>query len=159
LKLVAQPQQARDPYVASLEQKIARLEGQWTQQQQQAQQQVQEQVLSTIDAFARDPKHPHFKTVSASMGTLMQAGEAKDLEEAYQMAVWARPDLRAQLLAEQQAQQNTQAQARQRTEKARAKAVSVRGGPGGFTPAPDPKQNDTVRGALQAAFAEAAGRI
>lgn len=92
------------------------------------------------------------------MGALMQAGEAKDMEQAYEMAVWARPDLRAQLLAAQTAQQTAAQQTRQRTEKARAKAVSVRGGPGGFTP-PTVNPNASVRESLMAAFEEVNSRV
>jgi hypothetical protein len=157
LNLVAQPQQAVDPNIAALQREVQQLRADRAREQQQAQQQLEQQVLNQVETFAQDPKHPHFRAVSVHMGALMQAGQAADMEQAYEMAVWARPDLRAQLLAEQQAQQNTQAQNRQRTDKARAKAVSVRGGPGGYTPPSKPPE--TVREALQAAFAEHAGRI
>lgn len=158
LRLLAQPQGEVNPQVAALQQRLQQLEGQLTQRQQQEQQQAEQQVLTQIEAFGQDPKHPHFRAVSTHMGALMQAGEAKDMEQAYEMAVWARPDLRAQLLAAQTAQQTQAQQTRQRTEKARAKAVSVRGGPGGYT-APAPNPNASVRESLMAALEEVNSRI
>jgi len=158
LKLVAQPQGDVNPQVAQLQQELQQLKSQWTQRQQQEHQQLENQVLTQVEAFGQDPKHPHFKAVSAHMGALMQAGEAKDMEQAYEMAVWARPDLRAQLLAAQTAQQTATQQTRQRTEKARAKAVSVRGGPGGYT-APAVNPNASVRESLMAAVEEVNSRI
>lgn len=155
MKLLGQPQQV-SPEVAALRQELARVSQQQQAWQQQQEQTVQQQVLQQVETFGQDPKHPHFKAVQALMGTLMQAGQAQDMEEAYQMAVYARPDLRQSLLAESTAQQTHAAEQRQRTQRARDKAVSVRGGPGGFTPAKEPQ---TVREALEAAVAEHATRI
>lgn len=158
LKLLAQPQGDVNPEVASLRTELQQLKGQMTQRQQAELQQMESQVLTTVETFAQDPKHPHFRAVSAHMGALMQAGEAKDMEQAYEMAVWARPELRQQLLADQTAKQQQAEAARVKTEKARAKGVSVRGGPGGYTP-PAPNGDMTVREALLAAKAEVEGRI
>lgn len=158
LKLVAQPQGEVNPQVAALQQEIRQIRAEQTQRQQQERQQLEQQVLNAVETFGQDPKHPHFRAVSAHMGALMQAGEAKDMEQAYEMAVWARPDLRAQLLAAQTAQQTATQQTRQRTEKARAKAVSVRGGPGGYTP-PPVNPNASVRESLMSAIEEVNSRI
>lgn len=155
LNLLAQPQgQQQSPEVQALQQRLAQMEQQFTQRQQAERQQLEQQVLNAVETFGQDPKHPHFKAVSAHMGALMQAGEAKDMEQAYEMAVWARPDLRSQLLAEQ----NKTQQVREKTVKARAKAVSVRGGPGGYTP-PAQNANMSVRESLEAAMAEVQGRL
>lgn len=158
LKLVAQPQQNVDPNVANLQQKIQQLEGQWSQRQQHEKQQLEHQVLTQVEAFGQDPKHSHFRAVSAHMGALMQGGQAETMEQAYEMAVWARSDLRAQLLAASTAQQTATQQTRQRADKARAKAVSVRGGPGGYT-APAVNPNASVRESLMAAVDEVNSRI
>jgi hypothetical protein len=155
LNLLAQPQgQQQSPEVQQLQQRLAQMESQFTQRQQAERQQLETQVLNAVETFGQDPKHPHFKAVSAHMGALMQAGEAKDMEEAYEMAVWARPDIRSQL----QSQQSQVQQARVKTEKARAKAVSVRGGPGGYT-APAQNPNMSVRESLEAAMQEVQGRL
>ncbi len=158
LNLVAQAPGPANPEVDQLRQQLQQLQGQWTQRQQQERQQIEQQVLTQVETFGQDPKHPHFKAVSAHMGALMQAGQAETMEQAYEMAVWARPELRTQLLAAQTAQQTQTQQTRQRTEKARAKAVSVRGGPGGYT-APNPNPNASVRESLEAAMAEVNGRL
>jgi hypothetical protein len=151
----SQPQQV-DPTIAALQQELAQLRN-YQQQQIHAQQMAeQQQVQSAIEAFGQDPKHRYFNDVQIEMGALMQAGRAKDMEEAYEMAIWARPDLRAQLLADQQQQLKTAAA--EKAKQARAKAISIRGGPGGsLTPASNP--NSTVRQDLEAAFEEARGRI
>lgn len=159
LRLAAQGQQQNiDPTVAALQQELAQLKGQWSQQQEQARAQVEQEVLTTVEAFGQDPKHPHFKAVSAHMGALMQAGQAKDMEEAYEMAVWARPDIRGQLQAAQTAQAAAQTQNRQKAQNARAKGVSVRGGPGGYTP-PTTNPNASVRESLMAAMTEVNERL
>lgn len=158
LNLLAQPQGQVDPQVGALQQQLAQLQNQFVQRQQAERQQVENQVLTSIDAFAQDPKHPHFHAVQAEMGALMQAERAKDLEEAYQMAIWARPDIRSQLLAETTAQQTADTQKRLKAEKARHKGGSVRGGPGGYTP-PVTNPNASVRETLEAAFAEARGGL
>lgn len=158
LNLVAQPQGQLPPEVLGLRQELQELKGQWTQRQQQERQQMESQVLNAVETFRQDPKHPHFATVSAQMGALMQAGQAETLEQAYEMAVWANPEVRTQLLAAQTAQLTAPAIAKQKTEKARAKGVSVRGGPGGYT-APAANPNASVRESLEAAMAEVSGRI
>lgn len=65
-----------------------------------AQQQAeQRRVASELETFAKDK--PHFESVRVAMGQLMQAGMAKDISDAYDQAVWANPELREQLLREQ----------------------------------------------------------
>jgi hypothetical protein len=150
----SQPQQI-DPTIAALQQELAQLRNHQQQQIQAQQMAEQQQVQSAIEAFGQDPKHRYFNDVQIEMGALMQAGRAKDMEEAYEMAIWARPDLRAQLLADQQAQ--LKAAAAEKAKQARAKAVSVRGGPGGTPQTTNP--NSSVREDLEAAFREASGRI
>ena len=158
LRMLAQPQAQQSPEVQALQQRLAQMENSLNQRQQAERQQLEQQVLNAVETFGQDPKHPHFKAVSAHMGALMQSGEAKDMDQAYEMAVWARPDIRSQLLAEQSAQQNKTQQTRQRTEKARAKAVSVRGGPGGYTP-PAQNKDMSVRESLMAAMEEVQGGL
>lgn len=88
----------------------------------QTEQQQTQQLQSTIDQFAADPKHPYFNDVRALMGTLMSAGQAKSMEEAYEMATRANPTIWGALQSVQteasgnQKQQAVQkAQAAQRT--------------------------------------------
>lgn len=157
MNLVSQPQEV-NPQVAALQQRIAQLEG-FTQQQTQTQQQAAEQqVMAMIDTFGRDPKNKYFQAVQADMGQLIGSGYAGTLEQAYEAAIWARPDIRAQQLSDQQAADKAKHDAALKAQRARAKGLSVRGGPGG-SPAPVVNPNSTVREDLEAAFAESQGRI
>lgn len=69
--------------------------------QQELQQAKQEKIAGEISAFSKDK--PHFEKVRVAMGQMMAAGivQSNDLEGAYQRAVWADPELRDQLLKEQ----------------------------------------------------------
>jgi hypothetical protein len=148
-------QQNVDPALSATQQRLAQLEQQLQQQTNAQAQAAQFEVQSAIDTFAQDPKHVHFEHVKTQMGALMQSGAAQSLDDAYDMAVWARPDLRAALLAEHRQQQ--QAADAQKAKQARAKGVSVRGGPGG-TPTVSTSDR-SLREELEANMAAASGRI
>ena len=130
----AQPDQSVDPYIASLEQKLAAVEGQLQHIAQQPliaqQNQIQAEVQSFGSAVGNDGKlaHPYFNDVKPVMAALMQSKQAKDLKEAYDMACYANPQIRAAMLA---ALQQGQAEERRRAaEQARGAAASVTGAPG-----------------------------
>jgi len=157
LSLIGQPQEV-NPQVSALQQRIAQLEG-MTQQQTSLQRQAEEQkVMEAIQAFGADPKNKYFQAVQADMGKLIGSGYAGTLQEAYEAAIWARPDIRAQQLSDQQAEAKAKQDAALKVQRARTKGLSVRGGPGG-SPAPAINPNSSVREDLEAAFAEARGRI
>lgn len=88
-------------------------------------------IASNIEKFAADPKHPHFDAVRVQMGVLMQSGQARDMETAYEMAVYANPETRAKVLAERDAAEQARRaeEAKKAAEAARRAAVSVRGAP------------------------------
>jgi hypothetical protein len=157
MNLVSQPQEV-NPQIAALQQEVAQLRGGYQQQTQQAQQAAEQQVMAMIDTFGRDPKNKYFQAVQADMGQLIGSGYAGTLEQAYEAAIWARPDIRAQQLADQQSEAKAKQDAAQKAQRARTKGLSVRGGPGG-SPAPVTNPNSSVREDLEAAFAEAQGRI
>jgi hypothetical protein len=156
-----------DPQVAALNQKLAQLEA-WKNSSEQAEQQRQRQQMeqrqseltATISAFATEkteagaPAHPHYEAVRATMAALMSGGQASDLKTAYDMAVWARPDLRQQLLTAQQeaaAKKNAE-EAKARAQKAGTAAASVSGKPVGATPM---GPANSVREELERAWASA----
>lgn len=92
---------AIDPTVAQLQQRIAQFE-QAMQQGQQQQEVATTQTLSNeIEQFKADPQNIFFENVRQDMAALIQAGRATNLKEAYDMAIWARPDVREQILARQ----------------------------------------------------------
>lgn len=126
-----------DPQVSNLQAEIAELKRQqqsWFAQQEQAQQStIQEQ----INTFARD--HKYFDQVKPEVAALLQAGVAKDLKEAYDRAIFANPQIRAQVLAEQQAEAEEKKRAEAAAKVAAAKQaasvnVTTRGAPPSLAP-------------------------
>ena len=89
-----------DPQVKALQQQVAQLTGYIQNQQTQQQSQTQQSMQSMIDQFATEtdangnPAHPHFEKVRGVMGTLISNNNAADLKQAYEMAVYADPELR-----------------------------------------------------------------
>ena len=85
------------------------------------------------------------------MGALMQAGVAKDMETAYEMACRAHPEVwKAIQTAEAETKAKAEQDARAKAAAAaKAKAVSVRGS----VPVPGaPKGPQTIKGMLEAAW-------
>lgn len=117
---------------AALMQRVQSIEGTFARQS-------QESVQAEISRFAADK--PHFDRVRPVMGALLSSGVAKDLDDAYQRAVYADPEARAALLAEQAAKAKTgdDAQRKAVTSQQRRAAVQVKGGSPASTPAPAPK--------------------
>ena len=122
-------QQQVHPQVAQLQQQLAQLQQERQQQTSTAQAQEQAQLNQTIESFASDPKNVYFANVKPEMAALLRDGRAKDLQEAYDMACWARPDIRPLML--QQTEQQKQAAARAQTQKARVAGASISGSPTG----------------------------
>lgn len=120
------------PEIAQLQQEISGLRQQLTQRESQTQAQTQAEIQSDIEAFAADPKHPHFQEVKAHMAALLGNGVAKDLQDAYDQACWARPDIRATLSAQQRAEeeQKRRSEEKAKAEAAKRKGASITGGPG-----------------------------
>jgi hypothetical protein len=156
-----------DPQVAAVRQELAEMKA-WrtsreqaeTQHRQQQEQQQLQTLQSTIDSFETEkteagaPAHPHFQAVRDTMAALIGSKQAPDLKAAYDMAVWARPDLRQQLLTAQQ-----DAAAKKSAEEAKAKALkattagsSVSGSPVGQTSMPPAK---SIREELERAWSGA----
>jgi len=84
-------------------------------------------VKSDIDAFASDPAHVHFETVKPIMAALFNAGQAKDLKEAYDMACMANPTIRSTLEASRNAEY--QAKRKQEIEAKKRASSSITGSP------------------------------
>lgn len=144
-----------NPQVAQLEQRVAQLQQQLTQGSAQAQQAEEAQIAQTIERFASDPKNTFYADVKAEMAALLRAGRAKDLQEAYDMACWARPDIRPHLLQQQDQQRASDLKAK--ADKARLAGASIAGSPTGSAGAMAPQDRslrDELRANLRAAMAE-----
>lgn len=100
-----------NPEVEQLRAQLAQMQQTINQREQSQQLQQQETLNSEIARFAADPNHKHFEEVREYMAGLLQTGIAPDLEKAYDMAVYANPNVRAKVLAEQQAQAEAKRQA------------------------------------------------
>lgn len=93
----------------------------------------QEKIASELSTFAKDK--PHFEKVRVRMGQMMAAGivPATDLNGAYEQAMWADPDLRAELLKEQDEKRKAEFAQAQNNAGSRARLAAV-------SPAPRARQ-------------------
>jgi hypothetical protein len=73
-----------------------------------------------VKAFMADPKNKHFESVASTVAILLRNDRSLSLQDAYDRAVWADPQIRAELQREQAAQ----SQARQ-TQTIRAQAQTA----------------------------------
>lgn len=125
----APPQQALDPHFSQLAQQVEQLKLQ-------SQQQAEARMLETVRAFEADPKHKYFSQVSERIlqlvGVYPNLPPQEQLEKAYETAIWENPEIRQQMLAEQQAAERQTQQVAQ----AKQAAVQVNGAP---APGPAPK--------------------
>lgn len=115
-----------DPAVAELHQRINRME---FERQQQSRMSSQSSLINEINAFAAEPGHEHFEELRPMIGAMLQSGQAQTLQEAYEAAKWARPDLRSNLLAasQREAEEKRLAQVKAKAESARKAGSSVSG--------------------------------
>jgi hypothetical protein len=157
LSTVSQGQPQTDPNTQAIHRELAdvkaRLNGFLTEREQQE----QGTITSLIDAFAADPKNVHYEAVKADMAALLRAGRAKDLQDAYDKAVWASPDIRSTLLEQQLADKEAKrvAEAREKADKARKASVSISGSPGATAPSKANHEDRSLREELEANLAAA----
>lgn len=143
------------PELSAIQQELAQLKGQLTTRETQAQSESEAQMRQAIDAFAADPANAYFAEVKADMAALLSGGRAKDLKTAYDMACWARPDVRTSILAQQRA--DDERKRKETADEARRKAISVTGAPGS-TAAPGVSER-SLRQELEANMAAARGAV
>ena len=153
----AAPQPPMPPALQAMFQDVQSLKSVFAQQQQSAAQVAQSHVQSEITAFQSDPKNLYFENVKGDMAKLINSGQASGLQDAYDKATWANPEIRTLLLQQQQQSQTAQAQ-----QAARAKADAARHASGSITGSPAPGSSPassgpapTLRDELARAFAEA----
>lgn len=129
------PQQANQPQnvIQNLQGEIAQLKTQLTKLPEGIKQQQEEaQLKSIIDAFSADPKNVHYERVKGVMAALLSNGVAKDMQDAYDRACYADPEIRSTLEAvkSQSAEAKRVADIKAKAEKARNASVSVKGSGG-----------------------------
>ena len=113
-------------------------------------QEEQSRATDEITQFA-NAGHAHYDAVRNDMADLLETGKAKSLKDAYDMAVWMRPDIRQSLIEQQRAEERRIATEQAQHAKAKAASVSVKGS----SPSSGGIQSKTgsIREALEAAFA------
>lgn len=109
-------------------------------------------IEDEVRMFAQTPGHEHFEAVRHDMSALMQTGRASSMDDAYNKAIWANPEVRAILLEQQRVDEANRA-----VEKAAAakKAASANVAPRGTPPVRKPvagsgTMDDTLRQAFRA---------
>lgn len=119
----------------------------------------QRELNREIENFAKDPARTHFESVRDVMAHLIDSGKAETLADAYDQAVWVIPEVRQQILSEQQsrAAEDTRAQDQAKVTKARNTAVSIKGSPLTAPSSSAPKDFDTVHDAVMDAWQRHAG--
>ncbi len=70
-----------------------------------------------LTTFSTDK--PHFERVRQAMAQMIGSGYAQDLEDAYQKATWADPEIRGEILAGEQAKREADAKAAQEAREAK----------------------------------------
>jgi hypothetical protein len=126
------PQAAQQPahQLQSLTQELNTLKQQLAKQPEVLRQQQEESKLkSVIEAFASDPKHPYYEKVKPVMASLLTSGAAKDMEDAYEQACFANPDIRSTLTIEQKKAEEAKRNAdkKAKADAARVAASSIKG--------------------------------
>lgn len=121
-----------DPNIAPLQEKLSAIEQMIEDQKKEASQREYAELQKETQTFAANPKNKFYELVKLDMAALIETGRADGLQDAYDKAIWANPEARAQLLAEQQAVER-----KQKAEKAAAakKAASTNVAPRGTLPA------------------------
>lgn len=134
-------------YAAQMQNKIQELESRLTQFQQSSKSQEEAQYIAQIQQFSEGKEH--FESLKPVMSHLMLSGQAKTLDEAYEQAMWANPELRNSLIEQQTKAAEEKARTEAHRQRASTAASSVRGSSPVSTGAGTP---DSVRAAIEAAF-------
>lgn len=135
-----------DPQVISMRQQLESMQMQRAQEMQAQQMQQQQKLAEEIQKFASNPKHEHFAAVREEMAVLMETGKAATLQEAYDQAVWMRPEIRQTLLERRETEAKQKALQDTQRKRARTAAVSPKGSQAGK---PGKAAGGDIRGILE----------
>jgi hypothetical protein len=151
-KLHSNPSQGSatvDPELSTLKQEIQQLKGHVQTREQEEQQRELSAREAIVQKFLTDPKNEHAKAVLPKMVALFEAGEATDLQSAYEQAIWMVPEVRTKLIAKQEDERRKrEAEQAAAARKAAAANVNRRGTPP--TPTKPGTMEDTARSIYRA---------
>ena len=141
-----QPLPPVDPAVMQLRQQNQQLQ----RFQQSVIEQQNSQAMSEIERFSKDPANVHFESVKDDMGLLLQSGKADNLQDAYDKAVWMRPDIRKSLVEQQRTEAEKRAAQAARKNRAKSASVGIKGSSAskGGTLKPDASLRDTLKAVM-----------
>ena len=139
---------SNDIGIANLQQENFNLKSDARNRELQGKQQEEATLYSEINSFSADPKHSHFENVKGHMAALLQAGQAKDLSDAYEQAIYANPTTRALVIAEQQTTAREEASKKAQAAKTAA-SVNVRARPAMPIQMPIGTMDETIRATLR----------
>lgn len=126
---------ALPPEIAHRLQKVDQLERSLVEFQQRQQQAAIAEQTKVVEAFASDPKNEFYSEVENDILRFLQTGAAKDLAEAYELACYANPAVRAKLIAK----------TTQQTPEPKEKPLNVQGSAEGTPASRKPKTiSDTI---------------
>lgn len=132
------------PELTALQREVGELRASQQAQTQERERLQREQDDQRVNAFLSDPKNEHAKTVAKEMAALLSSGQADDLADAYNKALWINPDTRKALLDKQEKErQAKEAEQAAAARKAAAANVNRRGTPP--APAKPGTMEDTIR--------------
>ena len=137
-----QPPAPVDPAVLELRQQNQKLQ----RFQQSVMEQQNQQAMSEIEKFKANPENVHFESVKDDMALLLQSGKAESLQDAYDKAVWMRPDIRKSLVEQQRTEAEKKLASRARNQRAQSAAVGIKGSSPskGNSLSPDASLRDTL---------------
>lgn len=107
------------PQEKALRERNRMLESHMQEAQTRQRMEIQHSITMDLDAFASNPANAHFDRVSGTMAQLIQSGQASNLQDAYDKAVWLDPGVREMLVNQQLHSQSATQAATSRTDAAR----------------------------------------
>jgi hypothetical protein len=116
----------QDPQTQYLMQQLNELRQTQQMWQNSIQEQERNKANHELASFATSEK-THFEAVRNDMADLLEAGKAQSLEQAYEMAIWMRPDVSQTLIEQQRIEAQRNYEQHQRTARVKTASVSVKG--------------------------------
>lgn len=149
---MAQQVPQQDPQTQYLMQQLNELRQTQQMWQNTIQQQEREKANYELTNFSSTGEKTHFEAVRNDMADLLETGKAQSLEQAYEMAIWMRPDVRQTLIEQQRIEAQKKYEEQQRATRAKTASVSVKGS----SPSSSGSQpvSGSLRDILQAQFAQ-----
>lgn len=124
---MAQSVPQQDPQTQYLMQQLNELRQTQQLWQNSVQQQEREKANYELERFSSSADKTHFEAVRNDMADLLEAGKAQSLEQAYEMAIWMRPDVRQTLIEQQRIEAQKKFEEQQRQQRAKTAAIGVKG--------------------------------